>query len=54
MNFPLALREKVKQRHANYHIPISNTAAGLMVLEPQGRDRAHLRGLEGPASSWYG
>ena len=24
----------VRQLHANYHIPISNTAAGLMVLEP--------------------
>ena len=24
----------VKRVHSNYHIPISNTAAGLMVLEP--------------------
>jgi protocatechuate 4,5-dioxygenase beta chain len=31
-----ALPEKVNQKHANYHIPISNTASGLMVLEPQG------------------
>jgi protocatechuate 4,5-dioxygenase beta chain len=30
-----ALGEQVKQVHANYHIPISNTAAGLMVLEPR-------------------
>lgn len=31
-----ALPEKVREVHANYHIPISNTAAGLMVLEPLG------------------
>ncbi len=30
------LPEKVRKQHANYHIPISNTASGLMVLEPQG------------------
>jgi protocatechuate 4,5-dioxygenase beta chain len=30
-----ALGEQVKQVHSNYHIPISNTAAGLMVLEPR-------------------
>jgi protocatechuate 4,5-dioxygenase beta chain len=29
------LPEKVNKKHANYHIPISNTASGLMVLEPQ-------------------
>jgi protocatechuate 4,5-dioxygenase beta chain len=28
-----ALSGMVKKVHANYHIPISNTAAGLMVLE---------------------
>ena len=28
------LPEKVSKRQANYHIPISNTASGLMVLEP--------------------
>ncbi len=28
-----ALGEQVRQVHRNYHIPISNTAAGLMVLE---------------------
>ena len=28
-----ALGEKVTQVHRNYHIPISNTAAGLMVME---------------------
>jgi protocatechuate 4,5-dioxygenase beta chain len=28
-----ALGDTVKKVHANYHIPISNTAAGLMVLE---------------------
>jgi protocatechuate 4,5-dioxygenase beta chain len=28
-----ALGENVSQVHANYHIPISNTAAGLLVLE---------------------
>lgn len=28
-----ALGEQVKQVHRNYHIPISNTAAGLMVME---------------------
>jgi protocatechuate 4,5-dioxygenase beta chain len=28
-----ALGPKVKQLHANYHIPISNTAAGTLVLE---------------------
>ena len=28
-----ALSEKVKQVHSNYHIPISNTASGLLVLE---------------------
>jgi protocatechuate 4,5-dioxygenase beta chain len=31
-----ALPEKVRAVHSNYHIPISNTAAGLMVLEPLG------------------
>ena len=31
-----ALPAKVRKLHANYHIPISNTASGLMVLEPQG------------------
>ncbi|MDD2668226.1 hypothetical protein [Zoogloea sp.] len=25
--------EQVKMLHSNYHIPISNTAAGLMVFE---------------------
>jgi protocatechuate 4,5-dioxygenase, beta chain len=29
-----ALGERVKRVHQNYHIPISNTASGLMVLEP--------------------
>ena len=29
------LPEKVRKVHSNYHIPISNTASGLMVLEPQ-------------------
>jgi protocatechuate 4,5-dioxygenase, beta chain len=29
-----ALPAHVRQVHANYHIPISNTASGLMVLEP--------------------
>jgi protocatechuate 4,5-dioxygenase beta chain len=29
-----ALGEKARKLHANYHIPISNTAAGLMLLEP--------------------
>ena len=29
-----ALSPQVKKVHANYHIPISNTAAGLMLLEP--------------------
>jgi protocatechuate 4,5-dioxygenase beta chain len=28
-----ALGDKVAEIHRNYHIPISNTAAGLMVLE---------------------
>jgi protocatechuate 4,5-dioxygenase beta chain len=28
------LPEKVRKKQANYHIPISNTASGLMVLEP--------------------
>ena len=28
------LPEKVRKQHANYHIPISNTATGMMVLEP--------------------
>ncbi|ACB35953.1 Protocatechuate 4,5-dioxygenase [Leptothrix cholodnii SP-6] len=31
-----ALGEQVKEVTRNYHIPISNTAAGLMVLETQG------------------
>jgi protocatechuate 4,5-dioxygenase, beta chain len=30
------LPEKVHEEYHNYHIPISNTATGLMVLEPQG------------------
>jgi protocatechuate 4,5-dioxygenase beta chain len=29
-----ALGEKVTALHRNYHIPISNTASGLMLLEP--------------------
>jgi protocatechuate 4,5-dioxygenase beta chain len=29
-----ALPAKVEKKHANYYIPISNTASGLMVLEP--------------------
>jgi len=29
-----AMGEKVKCLHQNYHIPISNTASGLMLLEP--------------------
>jgi len=29
-----ALGEQVKRVHQNYHIPISNTASGLMVMEP--------------------
>jgi protocatechuate 4,5-dioxygenase beta chain len=29
-----ALGDPVRQLHANYHIPISNTAAGLLLLEP--------------------
>jgi protocatechuate 4,5-dioxygenase beta chain len=28
------LSEKVRKQQSNYHIPISNTASGLMVLEP--------------------
>ena len=28
-----ALRGKVSKLHSNYHIPISNTAAGLMLFE---------------------
>ncbi len=28
------LPEKVRKQQVNYHIPISNTATGLMVLEP--------------------
>ena len=28
------LPESVRQRHVNYHIPISNTASGLLLLEP--------------------
>lgn len=31
-----ALGEQVREVHRNYHIPISNTASGLMVLEPAG------------------
>jgi protocatechuate 4,5-dioxygenase beta chain len=30
-----ALGDDVREIHRNYHIPISNTAAGLLVLEPQ-------------------
>ncbi len=30
-----ALPAKVEKKHANYYIPISNTASGLMVMEPQ-------------------
>ncbi|PXW94033.1 protocatechuate 4,5-dioxygenase beta subunit [Sphaerotilus hippei] len=29
-----ALGEQVREVHRNYHIPISNTASGLMVMEP--------------------
>ena len=29
-----ALGPKARKLHSNYHIPISNTAAGLMLLEP--------------------
>lgn len=31
-----ALGQQVREVHRNYHIPISNTASGLMVLEPAG------------------
>ncbi|MBX3619461.1 MAG: protocatechuate 3,4-dioxygenase [Rhizobacter sp.] len=31
-----ALGERVRELHRNYHIPISNTASGLMLLEPVG------------------
>jgi protocatechuate 4,5-dioxygenase beta chain len=30
------LGAKVRKLHSNYHIPISNTASGLMLIEPQG------------------
>jgi protocatechuate 4,5-dioxygenase beta chain len=30
------LPEKARRVHVNYHIPISNTASGLLVLEPEG------------------
>jgi protocatechuate 4,5-dioxygenase beta chain len=30
-----ALTGRVTRVHANYHVPISNTATGLMVLENQ-------------------
>ena len=29
-----ALGAKVQTLHSNYHIPISNTASGLMLMEP--------------------
>jgi protocatechuate 4,5-dioxygenase beta chain len=29
-----ALGAQVRELHRNYHIPISNTASGLMLLEP--------------------
>ena len=29
-----ALPGRVRKVHTNYHIPISNTAAGMMALEP--------------------
>jgi len=29
-----AMGEQVREVHRNYHLPISNTASGLMVLEP--------------------
>jgi len=29
-----ALGESARELHRNYHIPISNTASGLMLLEP--------------------
>jgi protocatechuate 4,5-dioxygenase beta chain len=29
-----ALPGAVKQLHTNYHLPISNTATGLMLMEP--------------------
>jgi hypothetical protein len=32
-----ALTGRVSSVHSNYHIPISNTAAGLLVLENHGR-----------------
>lgn len=28
------LPENVRKQHSNYHIPISNTATGMMLLEP--------------------
>lgn len=31
-----ALRGAVAQVHRNYHIPISNTATGVLILEPAG------------------
>jgi protocatechuate 4,5-dioxygenase beta chain len=31
-----ALGAKVQELHRNYHIPISNTASGLMLMTPAG------------------
>lgn len=29
----IVVQNKVRKLHSNYHIPISNTAAGLLLLE---------------------
>jgi protocatechuate 4,5-dioxygenase beta chain len=38
-----ALTGRVKCVHSNYHIPVSNTAAGLMVLENQSQPAIQAR-----------
>jgi protocatechuate 4,5-dioxygenase beta chain len=38
-----ALGGEVHEVHRNYHVPISNTAAGLLALEPAGVEAAPVR-----------
>jgi protocatechuate 4,5-dioxygenase, beta chain len=37
------IRDAVVEVHSNYHIPISNTAAGLLVMEPASRPQSGVR-----------
>ncbi len=50
-----ALGEHVRRVHQHYHVPVSNTAGGLIVLEPeQDRASAFLESGQGRAVDFAG